>query len=174
VLREVFDYDYAEIAPIVEKSEANCRQAFHRARQHLDAEQTRFEPSPEQQTQLTEEFLHASTSGDVEGLLRLLATDVTSIGDGGGKVAAGLRPIVSRDHVVRGFIGNLRKMPPDAAWIEEVNGQPAIVATRDGKPYGVVLLEVRDGQVQTLYSVVNPDKLRSLPLPLGEGGGEGG
>jgi RNA polymerase sigma-70 factor (ECF subfamily) len=164
VLREVFDYDYADIASVVGKSEANCRQAFHRARQRIGEERSRFEPSREQQVQLTEEFLHAANSGDVQGLLNLLAEDVVSVGDGGGKAHAGLRPIVSRDRVVRGFLGNLQKMPPDRAWIEEINGQPAIVATRAGKPYGVLLLDIRDGHVQRLYSVVNPDKLRSLPV----------
>jgi len=162
VLREVFDYDYAEIAPIVDKTASNCRQAFHRARQRLAGEESRFEATREHQEQLTEHFLRASNAGDVQGLLDLLAEDVVAIGDGGGKAFAGLRPIRSRDHVMRGFLGNLRKMPPDQAWIEEVNGQPAIVATRNGQPYGVVLLEIRAGQVQTVYSVVNPDKLRSI------------
>jgi len=164
VLREVFDYDYAEIAPVVGKSEANCRQAFHRARQRLSDEQSRFEPAREHLEELTEQFLRATTAGDVQGLMDLLAEDVVSIGDGGGKAAAGLNPIYSRDRVTRGFIGNLTRMPPDRAWITEVNGQPAIVATRHGKPYGVVLLEVRDGHVQRLYSVVNPDKLGYLGL----------
>jgi RNA polymerase sigma-70 factor, ECF subfamily len=162
VLREVFDYDYADIAPIVGKSEANCRQAFHRARQHLAQDTTRFEATREEQEQLTQQFLRAATGGDVQGLLKLLAEDVVAVGDGGGKGPAGLRPIASPDRVVRGFLGNLQKMPPDGAWIEEVNGQPAIVATRDGQPYGVVLLEVRNAQVQVVYSVVNPDKLRSI------------
>jgi RNA polymerase sigma-70 factor, ECF subfamily len=162
VLREVFDYDYGEIAPIVGKSESNCRQAFHRARLRLAEDQSRFEPSREHEQQLTEEFLHAATTGDVQGFLGLLADDVMAIGDGGGKAAAGLRPIHTRDHVLRGFFGNLRKLPPDRAWIEEVNGQPAIIASRDGKPYGVVLLQVRDGRVQVVYSVVNPDKLMHL------------
>lgn len=165
VLREVFDYDYADIAPIVAKSEANCRQVFHRARQRLADAHTRFEASREQQERLTEQFLRAATGDDVQGLIDLLAEDVVSVGDGGGKAAAGLRPIVSRDHVVRGFFGNLRKNPPDRAWIEEINGQPAIVATKDGKPYGVILLEIRDGRIHTLYSVVNPDKLRSILSP---------
>jgi RNA polymerase sigma-70 factor (ECF subfamily) len=173
VLREVFDYDYAEIAPIVARSDANCRQAFHRARQRLADDRSRFEASREQQEQLTEQFLRATTAGDVQGLLDLLAEDVVSVGDGGGKAAAGLRPIHSRDRVIRGFLGNLQKMPPDAAWIDEVNGQPAVIATRHGKLYGVVLLDILNGRVQTIYSVVNPDKLQTLPLPLGEGGGEG-
>jgi RNA polymerase sigma-70 factor (ECF subfamily) len=162
VLREVFDYDYAEIAPTVAKSDANCRQAFHRARQRLAQQESRFEASREQQEQLTEQFLRASGSGDVQGLLTLLAEDVVHVGDGGGKALSALRPIVSPDHVVRGFLGNLQKMPVDRAWIAEVNGQPAILATREGKPYAVLLLEVRDGAIQTLYSVVNPDKLQHV------------
>jgi RNA polymerase sigma-70 factor (ECF subfamily) len=159
VLREVFDYDYAEIAPIVAKSDANCRQAFHRARQRLADQQSRFEASHEQQEQLTEQFLRATSSGDVEGLLTLLAEDVVHVGDGGGKALSAVRPVVSRDHVVRGFLGNLQKMPPERAWIDEVNGQPAILATRNGKPYAVLLLEIREGVIQTIYTVVNPDKL---------------
>jgi RNA polymerase sigma-70 factor (ECF subfamily) len=159
VLREVFDYDYAEIAPIVAKSDANCRQAFHRARGRLANQQSRFEASREQQEQLTEQFLRATGSGDVEGLLTLLAEDVVHVGDGGGKALSAVRPVVTRDHVVRGLLGNLQKMPVDRAWIDEVNGQPAILATRNGKPYAVLLLEFREGVIQTIYTVVNPDKL---------------
>jgi len=151
VLREVIDYDYAEIARTVDKSEANCRQVFHRARQRLADIQSRFESSSELTEQVTEQFMRATTSGDVQELLRLLAADAVSIGDGGGKAAAGLRQIHSRESVSRGFVGNLRKSPPDRQWIEEVNGQPAIAASRGGQPYGVVLLEVRAGQVQVLY-----------------------
>jgi RNA polymerase sigma-70 factor, ECF subfamily len=162
VLREVFDYDYAEIAPTVGKTEANCRQAFHRARQRLATSESRFETSREHQEQLTNEFLRAATAGDVQGLLNLFAEDVVAVGDGGGKVATTLRPIRTRDHVVRGLLGNLAKVPVDNAWIEEVNGQPAIIAMRNGQLYSVVLLEVRDGQVQVVYSVANPDKLRSI------------
>lgn len=169
VLREVFDYDYPEIARTVDKSEANCRQVFHRARQRLADRQSRFESSYEQTELVTEQFMRATATGDVKELLRLLAEDVVSIGDGGGKAAAGLRPIHSRDSVSRGLLGNLRKAPPDRLWIEEINGQPAIVASRAGQPYGVVLLEVQAGQVQVLYSIVNPDKLRGIPISEGNG-----
>jgi RNA polymerase sigma-70 factor (ECF subfamily) len=162
VLREVFDYDYAEIAPVVAKTEANCRQAFHRARQRLADHQSRFEPTREQQDQLTEQFLRATGSGDVQGLMDLLAESVVFIGDGGGKGRAGLRPIYSRDRVVRGFMGNLQKLPPEKAWIDEVNGQPAIIATRGGEPYAVLLLDIRAGKIQVVYTVVNPDKLRTI------------
>jgi RNA polymerase sigma-70 factor, ECF subfamily len=163
VLREVFDYDYAEIASAVDKSEANCRQAFHRARQRLADQQSRYEPSREQQERLTSEFMRATNSGDVQGLLDLLAHDVVSVGDGGGKThLAGRQPVYTPDRVVRGLLGNLQKMPPDRVWIEEVNGQPAILATREGRPFGVLLLDVREGRIQSIYSVVNPDKLRHI------------
>jgi RNA polymerase sigma-70 factor, ECF subfamily len=170
VLREVFDYDYADIAQMVDKSEANCRQVFHRARQRLADEQSRFESTREQQERLTEQFLRAANSGDVQQLVSLLTEDVVAIHDGGGKALAGLRPIYSRDRVSRGFLGNLRKSPPDEAWIDEVNGQPAIVATRAGKPYGVLLLDVRGDQVRSMYLVVNPDKLAAIERHLAGAG----
>ena len=113
VLREVIDYDYPEIARTVDKSEANRRQGFHRARERLADRQSRFESSYELTEKVTEQFMRATTSGDVQELLRLLATDVVSIGDGGGKAAAGLRPIHSRERVSRGLVVNLRKSPPD-------------------------------------------------------------
>jgi RNA polymerase sigma-70 factor, ECF subfamily len=162
VLREVFDYDYAEIAAMVDKSEANCRQVFHRARQRLADRQARFEPSPQQTEQITQQFVHAASTGDVQGLLHLLAEDAVLIGDGGGKGFAARQPVRSADHVARGFLGALQKMPPERVWIDEVNGQPAIVAMREGQVFAVLLLEVHGGLVQRLYSVVNPDKLRQL------------
>ena len=164
VLREVFDYDYSEIAAITDKSESNCRQVFHRARQRLAEQETRFEVTREQQERVTRRFFEVTTSGGVESFAQMLAEDVVSYSDGGGhaRVPAGLRPVRSRDRVSRGFFGGLRKFPPDRARIADVNGQPAIVATLKGKPYGVVLLEVRDGLIQTIYLVVNPDKLEDV------------
>src|SRR5438132_6347850 len=132
VLREVFDYDYPEIAATVEKSEANCRQVFHRARQRLAQRQSRFEATYERTEQVTQQFMRAAASGDGQDLLRVLAEDVVSIGDGGGKAASALRPIRTRENVSRGLLGNLRRAAPDSIWMEEVNGQPAIVASRGG------------------------------------------
>ena len=162
VLREVFDYDYPEIALSVDKSEANCRQVFHRARQRLAQRQSRFEATREQTEQITREFMRATTNGDVQDLLRLLAEDVVAISDGGGKAFAALRPVHSRENVSRGVLGSFSKAPPDSVRMEEVNGQPAIVATRGGEPRGVLLLDVKAGKVQALYAVVNPDKLRNV------------
>lgn len=164
VLREVFDYDYAEIAAMVGKSEANCRQVFHRARQHLAERRlnARFEATREQQEEVTREFLRAASTGEVQHLVRLLADDAVLVTDGGGKGFAALQPVRTADHVARGFLGALRRLPPDRVWIDEVNGQPALVAEREGRIFAVLLLEVEEGVVQRLYSVVNPDKLRQL------------
>ena len=166
VLREVFDYDYAEIADTVGKSQSNCRQVFHRARQRMAERQSRFETTREQQEEVTEQFLRATASGDVHELLRLLNEDVVSIADGGGEALAGLRPVHSRERVSRGLLSNLAKMPPDRAWMDEVNGQPAIIAMLRGKVYGVLLLDLRGGGVHVVYSVVNPTKLAALERHL--------
>ena len=171
VLREVFDFDYSEIAQIVEKSEANCRQVFHRARQRMHEDEVRFEAHAKEVRALAQQFMQAASSGDLDGIIRLLAEDVTHTPDGGGKAAVGgLRTIHSPDRVARGTLGSLMKMPPDKAWIEEINGQPAIVATRGGKPYAVLVLETRNGQIHRLYTVVNPDKLTDIARLVGSRG----
>ena len=171
LLREVFDFDYSEIAQIVEKSEANCRQVFHRARQRMHEDEVRFEAHAEEVRALAQQFMQAASSGDLDGIIRLLAEDVTHTPDGGGKAAVGgLRTIHSPDRVARGTLGSLMKMPPDEAWIEEINGQPAIVATRGGQPYAVLVLETRNGQIHRLYTVVNPDKLTDIARLVGSRG----
>jgi RNA polymerase sigma-70 factor (ECF subfamily) len=163
LLREVFDYDYPEIAAIVGKSEANCRQILHRAHQHL-GRRPRFDVSREQQNRIVSQFLRASTSGDMDGLLHLLKDDIVYTGDGGGKVSAGLRPVQGAGKAARGMLGGLRWIPAGArARIEEVNGQPAIVIyLDDGRPYGVALFDIAGEQIQSVYFVVNPDKLHWL------------
>ena len=113
VLREVFDYEYAEIASLVGKSEANCRQISHRARQSVAARRPRFESSPQQEERLLEGFLRASLSGDMEALLALLSEDVILYSDGGGKTQAALKPIYGADRVARFLSGILKKAPPD-------------------------------------------------------------
>jgi RNA polymerase sigma-70 factor (ECF subfamily) len=168
ILREVFDYDYEEIAQMVGKSAANCRQLFHRARQRLAEHQARFQTSPEQRQQVTEQFMQATSSGDVQKLLEALADDVVFVGDGGGKVAtASLRPVRGRDNVRGGLIANLMKFPPERVWLEEVNGGPAIVFTRDGQLSALLELEIRDGLIASMYAVANPDKLQPLARQLG-------
>lgn len=164
LLREVFDYDYTEIATIVGKSEVNCRQILHRAHQHLGQHRPRFDVTREQQNRIASQFLRASTSGDMEGLVHLLKDDIVFTGDGGGKAPAGLKPIRGADKAARGMIGGLRRVPPGVRpRIEEMNGQLAIVGyLENGRPYGVILFDVAGEQIQSIYAVVNPDKLRWL------------
>ena len=165
LLREVFEYEYSEIAAIVEKSETNCRQIFHRAQQHLDQDRTRFAASREQQERIVNRFLQASLNGDMQGLLGLLRSDIVSMGDSGGKAAlkAGRMPIYGADKVSRGYLGALRSLPAGTITrVIEVNGQLAIVGYLNGKPIGAILFQIEDEQISRLYYVVNPDKLNWL------------
>ena len=165
LLREVFGYDYPEIARSVDKSEANCRQIFTRARRHIDEGRPRFEASRRQGAELTEQFLAVLNGGDVEGFIETLAPDVVMYGDGGGKAPAGTRPVYGREKVARLLRGLVRQTERWAAEFQpaQVNGQPGIVAyDQAGNLFGVMAFEVVDGQVQAIRSVINPDKLRHL------------
>ena len=177
LLREVFDFDYAEIAILVGKSEANCRQVARRARQSVAARRPRFESSPEQEERLMGSFLRASLSGDMEALLALLSEDVILYSDGGGKTQAALKPIYGSDRVARFLSGILKKAPPDFAVRQtRVNGRPGFVGYfGDGSPQSVVTIEVAEGSIKAIRLLVNPDKLANVP-PLeqaerGEGSG---
>jgi RNA polymerase sigma-70 factor (ECF subfamily) len=172
LLREVFGYPYDEIAAIVGKSEANCRQILTRARQHVRTGRPRFEAPAEDRDALSREFLAACDRGDLDGLVRLLADDVVFHGDGGGRVAAAPRPVHGRDQVGRLLGGLLRQAERRRLRIRAaiVNGQPgAVVVDRAGGPVTVVALEIAGGAVAGIYSVANPDKLRHLG-PVSEPG----
>ncbi len=162
LLREVFGYEYHEIAEIVNKSEANCRQILRRARQHLDQHRPRFDVSREQQARLTEQFMRASSIGDMQGLLNLLTDDIVFIGDGGGKAPVAHKPVRGRDKVARGTIGGLRFFAQVQTRLAEVNGQPALVGYLNGQPCGVLICEIEGERIRCIYVVVNPDKLRWL------------
>lgn len=160
LLREVFDYDYADIAQVVAKSEAACRQVFHRARQRLAERQHRQSANYVQRRDLTMRFLAAVHEGNMAGLLEILAADVVAYSDGGGKVAAATNPIFGADRVARFSIGIAKKDPPASIEFADINGAPGVVFRRkSGRIDTVLLLEVVDGRVVTLYSVRNPDKL---------------
>src|SRR5262249_31642112 len=144
------------------KSEANCRQIFHRAQQHLGARRSRFDVSNAQQERITDQFLRASTSGDMQGLLNLLTEDIVFTGDGGGKVRVGHK-VHGPDKVARGTLAGLRPllatMQPRT---QEINGQQAIVGYVDGRPYGVVFLDIEGERIRNIYAVLNPEKLHWL------------
>ncbi len=168
LLREVFGYEYAEIAEIVGKSEANCRQISRRARASVAARRPRFERSPEQGERLTREFLEACAAGDMGGLLAVLAEDVTLWSDGGGKARAARNPIHGADNVARFLLGTIRKAPPGfAVRPARINGSPGLVGYfGDGTPQSVATFETAGGRIAAIRIVVNPEKLEGVrPLP---------
>jgi RNA polymerase sigma-70 factor (ECF subfamily) len=165
LLREVFDYSYEDIAKIVEKSEANCRQIFGRARQHLDTHQARYEASTEQSEALLRSFLTAARDGDLDQLVDLLAADAVLCGDGGGKATAIRQPLYGRDRVATFVLALFEQAKQLGVTVDpvRVNGGPGLI-THDpqGKIVSVLCLEVLDGVIQRVRGIVNPDKLQHL------------
>jgi len=166
LLREVFDYEYAEIAKIVDKSEANCRQMVKRAKDHLVAARPRFAVQPGEHERLLMKFSQACATGDLNGLLAVLAEDVVGLSDGGGKVTAARNPIYGADKVARFMLGVMNKQPQGfAVQVQVINGQPAVVGYVNNQPYFILMIEVGEGHIQRVYNILNPDKLKSLPAP---------
>ena len=166
LLREVFDEPYDRIAEIVGTSEQNARQLVTRARRHVEERRPRYEASREQREQLATRFFAAAEAGDLEGLEELLAHDVVLHGDGGGKAPALARSIHGRTRVARTLLAWLRagaRFGGFSVSREEVNGQPgALFRDREGRLITVMVLDVADGQIQGVSSIVNPDKLHHL------------
>jgi RNA polymerase sigma-70 factor, ECF subfamily len=167
LLREVFDYEYTEIAEVTGRDEAACRQLFSRAKKRLKEHHQRFPASPEAHANMVARFMEACIGGDMHGLMRLLAEDVTSWSDSGGKVVGAARqPIYGRDRVARVIIGQLARAP-EGATVEmiEANGLPALLMRVKGQLVGVLTLDVEGDVIQAIRSVANPDKLAHLRLP---------
>jgi RNA polymerase sigma-70 factor (ECF subfamily) len=165
LLREVFVYDYGEIARIVGKSEENCRQIAVRARHAVDARRPRFEASRAEREELARRFIAAAQEGETEALIDLLSADVAFYGDGGGKARAVRHPVHGRERVGRLFAAFARIIPREGLVLvpAEVNGQPgARVLDREGRLVAVFALDIADGAVQTVRSIVNPEKLAHL------------
>ena len=161
LLREVFDYSYAEIAPVVGKSENNCRQYYRRAQQFIIQRRPRFESSSATQEKLVESFLQALTTGDVETLKEVLAEDITLYGDGGGKARAIRHPIIGRDGVVRFLItGIYRQLPPDILMgIVKVNVIPAICFWHQNRLLCLMTFSLAANRIEAIRNILNPDKL---------------
>jgi RNA polymerase sigma-70 factor, ECF subfamily len=160
LLRRVFDYGYDEISAILGKSEANCRQLVSRAEERVHERRPRFEAEPDEAERLTGAFLRACSTGDLEGLVSLLATDAVLYSDSGGKATAALVPIRGADRIARLFLGIVKKAPKDLEVRQvRVNGQPGIMAVVDGKVVQVMTFDIVDGRIATGFVVRNPDKL---------------
>lgn len=162
VLREVFGFGVPEVASAVERSEAACRQLAVRARRHMDAGRPRFEADRREREKLAARFFEALRDGDVAGLQALLAADVQLVGDGGGKAPQWPRSIIGAERVGRVLASAFPRMVRIEVTVEphEVNGQPgAILRDRDNKVLNALTLDVLDGRIQMIRSVINPDKL---------------
>jgi RNA polymerase sigma-70 factor (ECF subfamily) len=165
VLREVFSFGYPEIASALGRSESACRQLVVRARRHMDAGRPRFEADRQKCEELAERFFDALRQGDVDCLRELLASDAQIIGDGGGKAPQLARTINGADKVARLLATTFPTLLRVDVTVEQrkVNGQPgAIFRDRHGTVLSALALDILDGQIQTIRSVVNPDKLAHL------------
>ena len=165
LLREIFEYEYSEIAAILGQSDVNCRQILRRAREHVKAIEPRFSPSPVEHERLLKEFLDASSRGDMEGLVSLLSNDVVFRSDGGGKGVAVPNSVSGVDHVRRLVVGALRKLVPASRVnrFTEVNGALAIITYLEEKPFSVLTLDIFEDRIRGIYIVSNPDKLTRIP-----------
>ncbi|TQS27581.1 RNA polymerase sigma-70 factor [Microbispora sp. KK1-11] len=176
VLREAFGFSHAEIAEILGRGEPAVRQLARRARDHVRERRPRFDVDRRERRTITERFVAACAEGDIEGLTALLAADVRMVGDGGGKARAPLRELAGAVPVARFLVaiasseGRRRFLasigaPPGMEMdmeITEVNGGPAIVARLEGRPVTVISLVITDGLVDTVYLIVNPDKMSRI------------
>ena len=169
VLKEVFDFSYAEIGDAVERSEPAVRQAAHRAREHVRARRPRFETDRIKKREATERFFAAIPGGDINELKELLAPDVTLWTDGGGKVRQAMRPIVGIDKVARWIAGAIKRpyegveIRDMAAEVVDINGGPGIVLRGGGRVIATLTVDLdADGRIATVHNVANPDKLRAV------------
>src|SRR5437588_10415726 len=164
LLREVFEYDYAEIATFLGKSEVACRQAFSRAKKHLGDHRPRFPTSHQTHRQLLTGFLQAAQAGEMAPLMNMLAEDVTLWVDSGGKVkGAATRPIHGRGAVARFSLGTRRFLPEGAhVDLATVNGQLALIFRDGERVYLVLTIEVEAQRIQIIRIVVNPEKLAHI------------
>ena len=164
LLRDVFDYEYAEIAGFLGKSEVACRQAFSRAKKHLADRRPRFTASPETQRGLLTSFLRAVQGSDMAGLMTMLADDVTLWADGGGKVrGAPTRSVTGRNAVARLCMGTLRFLPEGStSAFAEINGQPAVVIRAGGRTVSVIAIQVAGQRISAVRVIANPDKLHRV------------
>ncbi|MEP6985092.1 MAG: RNA polymerase sigma-70 factor [Chloroflexota bacterium] len=163
LLREVFDYDYAAIAKIVNKNEANCRRYYHLAKQYLVERRPRFEPSSAEQTKLVHQFLQTIAQGDIDGLTHMLSEDIVMYADGGGKAPVARIPQQGREAVTRLIMGVFRWLTPDTRiQLHDVNGSLSLVVWQGDALVFIMNFNIVDNQIMTIRNVINPDKLNYI------------
>lgn len=164
LLREVFDYEYAEIAEIVGKEEAACRQLLSRAKKHLAARRPRFNPDRTEHRRMLDQFLQAVSTGELDGLMQLLADDVTLWADGGGKArGAALHPLHGPEAVARFVLASTRFMSSDyRVEIAGINGELAVILRVEDQARVVLFITAARGRLQEIRVIGNPDKLKRI------------
>ncbi|WP_055402643.1 MULTISPECIES: RNA polymerase sigma-70 factor [unclassified Mycobacterium] len=166
VLREVFGFDYAEIAEAVGRPAPTVRQVAHRAREHVRARRKRFDATdPQRNAQITAQFLQTAASGDVQTLMTLLAPEATWTADSGGKVSAARRPVVGAERVARAIVGLIRKATAIEGFRVDMvtcNSAPAVLLYLGDQLEGVITLEIANDKITNFYVTRNPDKLTAL------------
>lgn len=167
LLRETFDYEYDEIATIVGKEAAACRQVFSRAKKHVAEGKPRFTPAPEAHRRLLSQFIQAAGTGDLEGLTALLSADVMMWADGGGKArGAAIHPLSGREAVAKFVLNSTRYVPAGSQTeLAAINGELAMIMRAGGRAFVVMSITASEGQVREIRVVGNPDKLNWVSVP---------
>jgi RNA polymerase sigma-70 factor, ECF subfamily len=176
VLKEAFGMPHAEIAEVLGRKEEAVRQLARRAREHVRERRTRFDADQVEQRRVTERFLEATSTGDLEGLMAVLSPGVTLVADGGGRVLAPRRPVHGAEKVARfllavateertaKFLESVGSEPSGEVRVHlaQVNGEPGVVITAGGEPISALILDVSEGVAQTIHLVANPEKLAGV------------
>jgi RNA polymerase sigma-70 factor (TIGR02957 family) len=176
VLKEAFGMPHAEIAEVLGRKEEAVRQLARRAREHVRERRTRFDANQVEQRRVTERFLEATSTGDLEGLMAVLSPGVTLVADGGGRVLAPRRPVHGAEKVARfllavateertaKFLESVGSEPSGEVRVHlaQVNGEPGVVITAGGEPISALILDVSEGVAQTIHLVANPEKLAGV------------
>jgi RNA polymerase sigma-70 factor, ECF subfamily len=165
LLREVFEYEYSEIASVLNLTQANCRQILRRARLHVSVMRARFQAPKRMQSELLQRFLEAVGTGEMEGLISLLANDVALHSDGGGKAVAVPNVVYGADKVARGIIGALKRLLPKdmVRRTTSINGKIGLINYHNGKPHSVLTFDAVGDKIQAIYIITNPEKLSHIP-----------
>ncbi len=168
LLHEVFDYDYADLAALLGKSQAACRQIVSRARRRVHDDRPRFSASADDHARLASAFADALTAEDPASLIACLHDKAILYSDGGGRAAAALNPIYGADRILRFLIGVRKKVPQlNETELVLVNGRPGFVLLIGGKLHSAVSFDVEEGRINAVYMMRNPDKLRAAAESLG-------
>ena len=162
ILREVFDYEYAQIANIVNKSAVNCRQIFHRSRKRILANQSKFNLARQEQNLLIDRFVIAWNQGDLDTLINLITEDAVFYSDGGGKVTAAVKPLQGHIKIARFLLAIKRSnlIPDFSSQVVLVNDGIGILNTVDCQPQSIFIFYFSDRKIETIFAVVNPNKLK--------------